>query len=123
MSQRIIDMATRGDYHGVATELRRTGHLDGPALEKGALVAFRIPGDAQVSVGRVLYVQGAYLWTEDTSWIDHTGEYYADALSKGATARGWSSEYEGTVCTVLGAGVKVALLPDGFVLPKESVRP
>lgn len=123
LSNTIADLAMREDYNGVVTELRRSGHLPGMALEKGWVVAIRIPADAMLAIGRVDYLVGKYLWLDDASWIDHTGELYADALQKGAVAKGWSSEYEGRVCIVLGSGIKIQLLPDSFSLPKTSVRP
>lgn len=123
--ERMVAAARQGDWGGLATALRQGGYLSGPSLEKGAVVAVRVPGDAQISVGRVAHVDmnQPYLWLSDCSWIDHTGELYSDGMSKGATANGWSSEYEGDAMIVLGTGVKITLLEKSFALPTESVRP
>jgi hypothetical protein len=122
MKERMKELIDRENWGNLIYELRRQGHLDGPAIEVGAMVAVRILNE-QVAVGRVAHVRGDYLYLSDSSWIDYTGEFYSETLFKGSSAEGWSSEYDGDVLIILGAGVKITFLPKSFILPTSAVRP
>lgn len=121
--ERMLDMVKSGDWAGVAATLRREGHMPGLSVAVGTVVAVRIPADAQILVGRVVSVQAAEIWLEQCSWIDHTGEHFGDGMQKGEDARGWSSEFMGTVCVMTGVGITVQMLLNTFKLPRKSIRP
>jgi hypothetical protein len=121
---RLVEMASRGDIEGLKLEIKRNGiDPEGPAVQTGTCVAIRIPADAQIVVGRVKYTTKSEIGLTQTSWVDHTGEYFSDGLAKGTTSQGWSSEYLGDLIVGWGRGLTIQILGGNFSLPETSIRP
>jgi len=73
--------------------------------------------------GRVERVTANHVELGSASWIDHTGDFWGDALLKGATVKGWSSEFQGKVILSVRGMHEVLFMGPDAVLPSGSIRP
>jgi hypothetical protein len=66
---------------------------------------------------------------EQSSWIDHTGDFWGNALQTGADAVGtdgkrWSSEYQGETTILRGDNpIEILQMGPNAILPGTHVRP
>lgn len=72
--------------------------------------------------GRIRDLGRKALLLEDTSWIDHTGDFWSEALKKGWESEGWESEYQGYTVIPTATLSEVIPLEPGR-LPKTTIRP
>lgn len=70
--------------------------------------------------GRIHSLGEREIHLEQTSWIDHTGEYWGDALLKGAQALKWASEYLGEVVINRKQFLEILFMGPSAVLPTQS---
>lgn len=120
----IVGLIKDEEYEEALYQMRRAGLIkDGVLpLEKGQKVWLQTAMNRWIC-GMVGKVTKEWLELEQSSWIDHTGEYWSEALQKGCESDGWSSEYQGR--TILFSAVlgEILMMGPEAVLPSESIRP
>ena len=121
----ICDKIRRKNYLGAMAEMRRQGVLEdgGVPLLPGEKIWIQTSPNRWLC-GMVERVTASHVELKGASWIDHTGEFWGDALLKGADAKGWSSEYQGkTILSVKEGMNEILFMGPDVVLPSDSIRP